>query len=274
MKTKTIKDIIIGFIFLLILGAVLWVFMMPADKMTFIKNKDSALGKVACVYPAVPKGDSMNPVLSGGRPYFFQKCFSELDLAIDTIVVYKKNSNKRIAVIRGIQNGSYQVSQEQNKDNLITINFNEIIGIQYVPKQIETYQNEKYNFSFEYDVLQYSVEESISRGGYMQAESDLITIKEYDDTIFCPQTVTIFLSPATLNEELVDLEFRITGETSAIKLDGTTATERVGDLTEHQPACGADVTEIVFEQNENVYIVRAQKDSDSLLNTILETFSF
>ena len=71
------------------------------------------------------------------------------------------------------------------------------------------YENSKYGFSFSYDSVQYSVAESKSRGGATGDESDLIRMTAMGES--CP-AVDIFISTATLEQELSDLEFRISGD--------------------------------------------------------------
>ena len=135
------------------------------------------------------------------------------------------------------------------------------------------YTNADYEFNFYYDPENYEVTEEKSQGGALGEEGDLFTLKAKTEDN-CPETVTIFISPATLDQELEDLEFRIDGETTAAVVSGEDATQRQGTLTENLPACGSEVIELVFENKGDVYIMRADKDSEDLLNELLTSFQF
>lgn len=131
-----------------------------------------------------------------------------------------------------------------------------------------TYQNDKYGFSFNYDPEKYSVAESRSRSGATGDESDLIRMTAIGES--CP-AVDIFISTATLEQELNDLEFRISGDTVQTTVDGISATKRSGDITDNLPPCGSEKTEVVFEHEDNVFVITAFKNWESSLDELLKS---
>lgn len=135
----------------------------------------------------------------------------------------------------------------------------------------EVYSNSQYDYKFLYSP-QYNVSETKSKGGANGAESDLVTLEAKKSETVCPEAVTVFISKSSLAEELADLEFRIKGETSDIEIGDVTAKKRVGTLTENQPACGNEVTEIVFSHKDNTFVIKAFKDSTDLLDKVLAKF--
>lgn len=133
------------------------------------------------------------------------------------------------------------------------------------------YQNNKYAFSFSYDPEKYSVIESRSRGGATGDESDLIRMTAIGES--CP-AVDIFVSTATLEQELSDLEYRLIGNTVQTTVDGITATQRSGEITENLPPCGSEKTELVFENGGNVFVISAFKDWETALDELLMSINF
>ncbi|MBU1177788.1 hypothetical protein KJ903_01065 [Patescibacteria group bacterium] len=138
--------------------------------------------------------------------------------------------------------------------------------------KLAAYDNSQYSYKFQYDPKQYNASESKSRGGATGAESDLVTLSAKKNGSACPEATTVFISTATLAEELKDLDFRIEGENNEVTISGVKATQRVGTLTENQPTCGNEVTEVVFSHKDKTFVVRADKDSRGLLNEVLATF--
>lgn len=133
------------------------------------------------------------------------------------------------------------------------------------------YENLTYGFSFKYNPIEYTITESKTRGGANGEESDLIRITKIDET--CP-TADIFISTATLDEELNDLEFKLNGETTETTVDGIPATMKTGEITENIPPCGSEMTEVVFEHEGNVFLISAFKNSENTLNELLESIKF
>ncbi len=133
------------------------------------------------------------------------------------------------------------------------------------------YKNDQYGFSFKYDPEEYSVAELKSRGGATGDESDLIRMTAIGES--CP-AVDIFISTATLEQELNDLEFRISGDTIQITVDGIMAAKKSGEIIENIPPCGTEKTEVVFEREGNVFVITAFKNRESSLNELLESIDF
>lgn len=177
---------------------------------------------------------------------------------------------------------------EQTKSNIVSIILAIIVtaivvggGMYYFQKSTTqtptetvsetTYQNDTYGFSFSYDPEKYSVVESRSRSGATGDESDLIRMTAKGDT--CP-AVDIFVSTATLEQELSDLELRISGDTEQTTVAGIAATKRSGEITENLPPCGSKKTELVFENESNVFVITAFKKSESSLDELLKSIDF
>ena len=135
----------------------------------------------------------------------------------------------------------------------------------------EKYLNEEYGFSFSYDPGKYSITETRSKGGATGDESDLVQITKIGES--CP-AVDIFVSTASLDQEQEDLELRISGETVETTVAGIAATKRSGEITENIPPCGSEKTEVVFENNDNVFVITAFKDYEEALNELLESINF
>jgi len=133
------------------------------------------------------------------------------------------------------------------------------------------YYNDKYNFSFNYDSKEYSVSESKSRGGTLGEKSDLISLKKNNEN--CSE-VNIFISTSTLEQELNNLEHGINGKTTKILIGDITATKKSGEITENIPACGSEMVKIVFEHNENIFVISTFKEWENSLNKVLESISF
>lgn len=133
------------------------------------------------------------------------------------------------------------------------------------------YKNDKYGFHFEYDPEMYSVAESKSRGGATGDESDLIRMTAIGES--CP-AVDIFVSTATLEQELNDLESRINGDAVQTTVDGISATKKSGEITENIPPCGSEKTEVVFEYEGDVFVITAFKDWENSLEKLLKSIDF
>jgi hypothetical protein len=165
----------------------------------------------------------------------------------------------------------YREADKEAKDELVKIA--ETIELEGDLKDpLVMYNNKKYRYFIRYNPNEYNVTESTTQWGGPEL-TDKLEIKEIDGDD-CAKSVAIIMSPASLEAELKDLKFRIDGEEENIKVRGISATKKSGRLTEHQPPCGNEVIDIVFEYNNNVFVVRAFKNSEALLNEILEYFIF
>ncbi|MFH2104710.1 MAG: hypothetical protein ABII72_00540 [Parcubacteria group bacterium] len=137
--------------------------------------------------------------------------------------------------------------------------------------RLTTHNSSQYSYKFQYDSRVYKVSESKSKGGATGAESDLATLEAKRNNGTCPKAVTVFISTATLEDELKDLDLRVEGENSEMAISGAKATKREGTLTENQPACGGEVTEVVFSHKDKTFVVKAHKDSTDLLDETLDS---
>lgn len=137
--------------------------------------------------------------------------------------------------------------------------------------QLAVHDSSQYSYKFQYDPRLYKVSESKSKGGATGEESDLATLEAKRNNGACPKAVTVFISTATLENELKDLDFRIEGKNSEIAVSGVKVTKRVGTLTENQPACGNEVTEAVFSHKDKTFVIKAFKGSTDLLDEVLDS---
>ncbi len=178
-------------------------------------------------------------------------------------------------IIQGYPDQTFRPSNSVNRAELVVIIDRLIEYIETGEVQIEEeeaiYSNAEYGFSFNYSPDKYSIIVSREKGGATGEESDSISMIEEDET--CP-AVHIFISKATLEQELDDLELRISGNTVQTTVDGVPATKRSGEITEHISPCGTEKTQIVLEHDENVFVITAYKDWESSLDKLLDSIKF
>jgi len=119
---KKVLKIIVVVLAVLIVALVLWIKLVPKEKVSFLAGKDNLAAKVLCLYPVKIQGDSMEPVFSGGRLVNFNKCFNKEKLAVGTIVMFKSGDIRRVGRVREARQGEsgvyYKVSQEARPEEI------------------------------------------------------------------------------------------------------------------------------------------------------------
>jgi hypothetical protein len=151
-----------------------------------------------------------------------------------------------------------QVAAPENEENQLPEGFS----------TIEIYENEKYGFSFEYDSNKYLIDEGGSHGQFLLIE------EESEEQ--CHPQVTFSKTDLSYDEEAIDLGFRIDGDAENIKLaDDTNAIRRSGSIVEHLPPCGDQRSDVIFEKDDNVFLVTAfQNYAYELQDQIVSTLKF
>jgi len=170
-------------------------------------------------------------------------------------------------------NLNQNLNQPATNTNQPAVNQNLNINTNQPADNPSIYNNSKYGFSFQYNPKVYKVTEVNNTQWGGPEFTDAINISTLAGGN-CSKGLSIIISLSTLTQELSDLEFRIGGKTSQINIGNVQATQKIGTLTENQPECGNEFTDVVFEHNNKVFVIRAHKRSDDLLNQILATFKF
>lgn len=135
-KKSLIKPILIGCSVLLvaaIAALILWVKLMPGEKIASLFGSESEVAQVLCIYPVKVSGDSMSPTFTNGETVNFNKCFEGENLAVGTIIVFKSDGPMRLGVIREVLEGEsgifYKVSPDAREgderdvfpDNIVAV---------------------------------------------------------------------------------------------------------------------------------------------------------
>lgn len=113
---KKILKILAVVLAVLIVALVLWIKLVPKEKISFLVGKDNLAAKVLCLYPVKIRGSSMEPVFSSGKLVNFNKCFAKKKLSLGAIIMFKSGDIRRVGRVREIKRGEsgvyYKVSQE------------------------------------------------------------------------------------------------------------------------------------------------------------------
>jgi len=120
------KTILTGCVVIFVLGIVaivLWVKLMPGEKIATLVGTESEISQVLCTYPVKVQGDSMMPIFKHGDTVNFNKCIEDKEnVSLDTIIVYKSNGALKMGRIREVVDGEsgvfYKVSPEARAEDL------------------------------------------------------------------------------------------------------------------------------------------------------------
>ncbi|MFH1781104.1 MAG: hypothetical protein ABH835_00585 [Patescibacteria group bacterium] len=241
---------------------------MPSEKLEFIKNPKGIIGKVVCANPVIITNNLMDPLLKKGRAAYFTKCYSQKDLSPGTFI-YFKNGEREI----GKLDASSENIIQENSELAYNLNEVKILGVKPSKEDIKTFSSSVYPFNFTYNAMVYTVTEEKNTLRGTAQEVDQVKI-EAESEIYCPETVIIYQSDNNLETELVEMDYRITGDRSKINVDGIEADMLKGILTQQGTPCEDDVIEVAFEKDGAVYVIKAFKDSEYLLNKIIENINF
>jgi hypothetical protein len=132
---KIIKKLLRSFFILFIILLVsfpLWVGKIPLKYLSFFIGKTAVSDHYICKYPVKISGDSMAPLIPQGTTITLDRCFSQSDLSVGTVVLYDKNSESHLAVIRHVLNLDplvYKISNEQSNQRLIDVIISEIVAV-------------------------------------------------------------------------------------------------------------------------------------------------
>jgi len=132
---KVAKILLKNFLILsiiLILASPLWLNKIPLKYFPSFINKAPLVNKYACQTTIKVSGDSMSPLIPQSTTITLNRCFSQDDLTVGTVVFYEINSQSHLSVIRHILNLNpiiYKVSNEKPNQKLQDIIKEEIIAI-------------------------------------------------------------------------------------------------------------------------------------------------
>jgi len=106
---------------------------MPAKYITGILGDDNAVSSLACSYPVRIAGDSMEPYFKNGQMAFFNKCFTDNDMAVNKTIAFKDRDVIRLGIINSIENlpegVTYKVIQPNRRDRASDVLISQIIAI-------------------------------------------------------------------------------------------------------------------------------------------------
>lgn len=128
---KVFRYLLFSFI-ILVLFSPLWVSKIPMKYLSFLVGKTSVADKYICKYSVQVSSDSMSPIISQGSSVELNRCFTKEDLSEEIIVLFGKDSEYRLGIIRHIlplDPVIYKVSNEIPNERLQDIVFEEIIAI-------------------------------------------------------------------------------------------------------------------------------------------------
>jgi hypothetical protein len=127
------------FVFLILLFSFpLWIGQVPLGKLSSLIGKTQLLDKYICNYSIKVAGDSMAPVISSGTNLVLNRCFREEDLSAGTVVLFGKNEDYHLGIIRHIlplDPVIYKISNERPNERLQDMVLAEIVAIN---KEIDT----------------------------------------------------------------------------------------------------------------------------------------
>lgn len=131
--SKKVLIILTILIIIIILFVIVWVRLIPVNKINFISESDNILSDVLCIYPVKVAGSSMEPVFREGETVNFSKCFGTDNLQEDTIIIFRKGSPMKIGVIREIVIGEsgiyYKVSPEARELDVSDVFPEDIVAV-------------------------------------------------------------------------------------------------------------------------------------------------
>lgn len=193
---RIIKRILKYLLIVLIVSIVffpLWIGKVPLEYLSFLIGKNSIADKYICKYSIQVSGDSMTPIISKGISIELNRCFEESDLAEGMVVLFGKESDYHLGIIRHILPLNpviYKISNERPNERLQDIVKEEIVAIS---KDVDT-GNSTYKPPQDLDSLVINPDEYVSelylgkipRGyGVEMAEIEKTNIFMQDKDKFC-----------------------------------------------------------------------------------------
>lgn len=125
------KYLLITFV-VLVISSPVWINKVPLHHLFFLVGKSQVADKYLCKYPIQVKGDSMSPVITQGSSIELDRCFDESDLSEGMVVLFGKDSEYHLGIIRHILALDpiiYKISNERPNERLQDIVKEEIIAI-------------------------------------------------------------------------------------------------------------------------------------------------
>lgn len=137
LTKKLIKYLLIVSVLFLILSP-FWVKLVPMKYLSSLIGRTTFVDNYLCNYSINVASDSMAPLIAPGSSVGLNRCFEKKDLTVGTIVLFGKNSDLHLGVIRHVLNLDpviYKISNERPKERLQDMIGEEIVAIN---KEIDT----------------------------------------------------------------------------------------------------------------------------------------
>lgn len=131
LAKKIFKSLLVTFAVLL-LSSPIWISKIPLNYITFLIGKSSIIDQQVCNYSIQVGGDSMSPLIPQGSSIKLNRCFSEADLTEGMVILFNKNSEYHLSIIRHIlplNPPVYKISNEKPNERLQDIIREEVIAI-------------------------------------------------------------------------------------------------------------------------------------------------
>lgn len=132
MKKKIITGCSIAFVLVIII-IIIFIKLVPGDKITNFVGSDNDVSDMLCAYPVRVQGDSMAPVFNNGDTVNFSKCIEDKEsIPIGAIIIFNAGKVIIIGRIRECISGPsgiyYRVSPEARMDDIRDVYPDTIIG--------------------------------------------------------------------------------------------------------------------------------------------------
>ncbi len=157
---KAFKYLFITLIVLAI-SSPLWISRLSLQHLSFFVGKSQVADKYLCQYSIQVSGDSMAPVVVQGSSIELDRCFDESDLSEGMVVLFGKDEEYHLGIIRHILPLDpiiYKISNERPNERLQDIVREEIVAIS---KDIDT-SNSSYQPKESFDSLILDPKEYVS----------------------------------------------------------------------------------------------------------------
>jgi len=120
------------FFLLLIITIPFWISKVPLEHISFLVGQTPVVDKYLCEYEVKVSGDSMSPLIEPGTTIKLNRCFDEGDLTEGIVVLFGKDGEYHLGVIRHIlplDPVIYKISNERPNERLQDMVLTEITAI-------------------------------------------------------------------------------------------------------------------------------------------------
>jgi hypothetical protein len=119
-------------IVLLLLTSPLWIKKVPIENVRFLIGYIDAVDKYLCEYTIPASGQSMDPIIPIGSPITLDQCFTQEEVGVGTVVLFKEGTDIRLGIVRLIlplEPKVYKISNEINYGQLKDKILSDIVAI-------------------------------------------------------------------------------------------------------------------------------------------------